>query len=496
MPAPTSSPSTRLRTFVGRHLPLLVLAVVTYLPLVLTQPGQVGADTKTYLYLDPGRLMRDAAFLWDSGVGLGGVTHQVIGYLWPMGPFYWFFDLLGVPDWLAQRLWLASLMFAAGAGVLYLLRTLGWPDRDRDEDDAPSTRWWDAGMLVAALAYALSPYVLDYAARISVILLPWAGLPWLIAFLARAIRGGGWRYPAAFALVTLTISSTNLTSVVLVGIGPAALGRLRRLDREGGDARARPSAPSGGSGCSPSACRCGGSSASLVEGRYGIPIVRYTETYQAVAVASTTPEVIRGLGYWFFYGNDKLGQWIVPSIHYMRYGIPLSFALPIFALLAGALTRFRHRLFFLTLIVVGAVMAVGGHPYDDPSPAGRLLVEWTKTDLGLAFRSTARVLPLLVLGTSVLLGAGVVAVGPPAPPPGQPDRASWPSCSSWPTCPPPGSARWSTATCAATRTSPSTGSTPPPTSTPRTTTPGSSSCPAPTSPPTAGATRSTRSPRA
>ena len=29
-------------------------------------------------------------------------------------------------------------------------------------------------MLVAALAYALSPYVLDYAARISVILLPWA----------------------------------------------------------------------------------------------------------------------------------------------------------------------------------------------------------------------------------------------------------------------------------------------------------------------------------
>ena len=61
-----------------------------------------------------------------------------------------------------------------------------------------------------------------------------------------------------------------------------------------------------------------------MEGRYGIPIVRYTETYQAVAVAATTPEVIRGLGYWFFYGNDKLGPWIVPSIHYMRYGIPLS----------------------------------------------------------------------------------------------------------------------------------------------------------------------------
>ena len=60
----------------------------------------------------------------------------------------------------------------------------------------------------------------------------------------------------------------------------------------------------------------------MVEGSYGIPILRYTETYQAVAVAATTPEVVRGLGYWFFYGNDKLGQWIVPSIDYMRYGIP------------------------------------------------------------------------------------------------------------------------------------------------------------------------------
>ncbi|HYF46782.1 MAG TPA: alpha-(1-_3)-arabinofuranosyltransferase family protein, partial [Acidimicrobiales bacterium] len=409
MPASTSSPSSRLRRLTERYGPFLLLAVVTYLPLVFTQPGKVGADTKTYLYLDPGRLMRDAAFLWDSGVGLGGVTHQVIGYLWPMGPFYWTFDVLGVPDWLAQRLWLASLMFAAGTGVLYLLRTLGWPERGTPEDAPASTRWWDAGMVVAALAYALSPYVLDYAARISVILLPWAGLPWLIALLARAIRGGGWRYPAAFALVTLTVSSTNLTSVVLVGIGPLlwvvfavwvekeatfrqALGAVWRV------------------GVLTVGVSLWWFVGLVVEGQYGIPIVRYTETYQAVAVASTTPEVVRGLGYWFFYGNDKLGQWIVPSIHYMRYGIPLSFALPIFGLLAGALTRFRHRLFFLTLIVVGAVMAVGGHPYDDPSLAGSVLVEWTKTDLGLAFRSTARVLPLLVLGTSVLLGAGLVAV--------------------------------------------------------------------------------------
>ncbi len=411
MPSSPSPALTRLRSSV----PLLLLAAVTYLPLVFTQPGQVGADTKTYLYLDPARLLRDAAFLWDPGVGLGGVTHQVIGYLWPMGPFYWFFDAIGVPDWMAQRLWLGSLLFAAGAGVLYLLRTLGWPDRpdadDRGDAVAPATppTWWDAGMVVAALAYALSPYVLDYAARISVILLPWAGLPWLIALLARAIRVGGWRYPAVFALVTLTISSTNLTSVVLVGIGPILwVVFVVWIDREAHWRQAL------GAVWRTGLLTVGVSLwwfvGLVVEGRYGIPIVRYTETYQAVAVASTTPEVVRGLGYWFFYGNDKLGQWIVPSIHYMRYGIPISFALPVFAFLSAALVRFRYRLFFVTLIVVAVLVAVGGHPYDDPSAVGGLLVEWTKTDLGLAFRSTARVLPLLVLGTSVLLGVGLVAL--------------------------------------------------------------------------------------
>jgi hypothetical protein len=37
----------------GDRLGILIPAVLAYVPLLLTQPGQVGADTKTYLYLDP-----------------------------------------------------------------------------------------------------------------------------------------------------------------------------------------------------------------------------------------------------------------------------------------------------------------------------------------------------------------------------------------------------------------------------------------------------------
>ena len=92
-------------------------------------------DTKTYLYLDPGRYVRQAVSLWDPSVGLGTVTHENIGYLLPMGPFYWAMAELHVPLWVAQRLWMGCLLYAAGAGALYLCRVLGLsgpgPLRDR-----------------------------------------------------------------------------------------------------------------------------------------------------------------------------------------------------------------------------------------------------------------------------------------------------------------------------------------------------------------------------
>ena len=64
--------------------------------------------------------------------------------------------------------------------MLYLLRTFGLRG---------------PGVVVAALAYMFTPYVLDYAARISVLLMPWAALPWMIAVTRKALREGGWRYP-------------------------------------------------------------------------------------------------------------------------------------------------------------------------------------------------------------------------------------------------------------------------------------------------------------
>ncbi|MGA0803107.1 MAG: alpha-(1-_3)-arabinofuranosyltransferase domain-containing protein, partial [Ilumatobacteraceae bacterium] len=101
---------------------LVGLALLAYLPALLSAPGRVPGDTKLSLYLDPLRLVTDSIWTWDSRQFSGWVPHQNVGYLWPTGPFYAVFDALSIPDWFAHRLWIGTLLFLAGAGVVRLGR--------------------------------------------------------------------------------------------------------------------------------------------------------------------------------------------------------------------------------------------------------------------------------------------------------------------------------------------------------------------------------------
>jgi len=393
---PGASPSTPSR-FRRPSVGAVLLVLVAYVPLLVTKPGRIGADTKTYLYLDPGRLLSRAVSMWDPNIGLGTITHQNIGYLWPMGPYYWLMETLGVPDWVAQRLWLGTIICAAGLGVRFLMREL---------------RWQSAGVTVASFAYALSPYLLDYGARISVILLPFAGLPWLVGLAARSIRTGGWRAPALFALVTLTVGGVNATSLLLVMVAPVLwMAHATFVAKESTLRRTL------AAGLRISILTLITSfwwiAGLAVQGAFGIPILRYTETYYVVANAALAPELLRGLGYWYFYGRDALGPWIRPAVTMVQTlpFLALSYLLPLLAFCGGLLSRFRHRGYFALLVATGLVMGVGSHPWTRPSPAGAVFRLWTTTDSGLAFRSTPRAVPLIALGLAVMLGAGAAAVG-------------------------------------------------------------------------------------
>ncbi|HEX7443688.1 MAG TPA: alpha-(1-_3)-arabinofuranosyltransferase family protein, partial [Acidimicrobiales bacterium] len=376
----------------------LVFAVLAFVPMLVGQSGAVTDDTKTYLYLDPGRYLRQALSLWDPNVGLGTVTHENIGYLLPMGPFYWILAELHVPLWIAQRLWLGALLFAAGSGMLYLCRTIGLSG---------------PGRYVASFGFMFTPYVLQYSGRISVILMPWSGLPWMIAFVILALRRGGWKYPALFALVVALVSGINASSILYVGVGPAlwlpfAVLVLRESTwRQAWGVVWRV-------GLLTALVSLWWAVGLQVEAAYGVNILKYTETLPSTSSASSPFEILRGLGYWFFYGaSDQTGNWTQTAVAYTQqlWLVFMTLAIPAAAFVAAALLKWRQRAYFILLVVVGMVLAVGPYPYYTPSGVSALIKAFMlDTTAGLALRSTDRASPLVLLGLAVLLGAGVTAI--------------------------------------------------------------------------------------
>ena len=374
-----------------------VLAAMAYAPLLAVRPGVVTPDTKTYLYLDPTRFLGQAAFMWNPTVGLGTVNHQYIGYLLPMGPFFAVFHLLGVPVWVAQRLWLGSILFAAGLGVLYLSRILGLRG---------------PGPAAAALAYMLSPYFLQYSGRISVILLPWAGLPFMLGLTIVALRRSGWREPALFAVVVATVSGINASSIIYVGVAPVLwLFYAVVVLRESTWRHAL------GTGLRITILTLGAClwwmAGLQVEAAYGVNVLKFTETVPSTSATSNPADIIRGLGYWYFYGTDHTGPWTNAAIRFTQdiSQLATSYAVPVAALVAAAFVRWRERAYFLILLFVGLVLSVGPFPFSDPTVIGGELKSFmTNTTVGLALRSTDRATPLVLLALFMLLGSGLTAL--------------------------------------------------------------------------------------
>lgn len=376
---------------------LLAFALLAYVPLLLTDIGRTAADTKSYLYLDPSRMLSRAVSMWDPHLGLGTTTHQNIGYLFPMGPFFWCTErLLHLPSWVAQRLWLGTLLLLAGLGARYLLRTLGVRG---------------PGLTVAMLAYAFTPYALQYSSRLSVLLSPWVALPWLIAFTARALAKPGWRYPALLAITVQLAGGVNASSLFFSLLGPIIYTFHALLVTRDTDLR-RVGAALWRTAVLLAATSVWWLSGLWVEGRYGLNVLQYTETVQDVSRTLFPFELLRGLGYWMFYGRDPAGAWNDAAALLARnpFVVLCTLLVPAAALLAGAVLRWRHRFLFVALIVSGLVIGVAAAPYDDPSFAGRVFKAFAAgSSLGLALRSTARATPLVALGVAALLGAGVSA---------------------------------------------------------------------------------------
>ncbi len=377
----------------------VVLAVLAYVPALTASPGRMPTDSKLYVYLNPGRFLADATTSFDPRQFAGWVPHQHIAYLWPTGPWFWFFDTLGFPDWIAHRLWIGTLLVVAGLGVRYLARVLGANP---------------LAALVAALVYQLSPYVLPYISRTSVLLLPWAGLGWIVAFTVLATRRPGWRHPAAIALVVFTVGAVNATALAMVIPAPALWLVHSAWGRSITWRKALTTAGQTG-------LLCVGVSLwwimmLVIQGRNGADVLVYSESLEAVSFTSTSTEVTRGLGYWLFYVRDAYAATTTASIDHLASGrtIVLGWVVVLTGLLGIAACRWEHRRFAALLVGAGIVLGVGVHPIDDPSPLMSLLVGDGEGGLALALRSSTRAVPVLLLGLALGAAQVVMSVRVPA----------------------------------------------------------------------------------
>ncbi len=134
--------------------------------------------------------------------------------------------------------------------------------------------------------------------------MPWAALGWMVGLVILAVRRGGWRYPALFAVVIALVGGVNATSILLAGLAPALwIFYAVWVTKEVSARRALAAV-----------LRLGVLSIGVslwwiaglwAEGVYGLNILKFTETIPTVTSTSLSSEVVRGLGYWYFYGAGQ-----------------------------------------------------------------------------------------------------------------------------------------------------------------------------------------------
>ncbi|GAA2622862.1 alpha-(1-_3)-arabinofuranosyltransferase [Actinomadura fulvescens] len=306
-----------------------------------TRPGRILADTKIDMAVNPLGFLGRALHLWDPAQ-FGQLQNQAAGYFFPMGPFYALGDLIGLPAWITQRLWLSLLLCAAFLGAKRLAERFGL--------GGPVSR------LVGALAYALGPHGLSALGQASWEYLPLAMLPWIILPLVSVGDGRGSRMRAAarsgvaVALCggingTATIAVLAVPAIYLLTRPRGTPGRLRLFAwwcAAVGFATAWWLAPL------------------VLTGRYGFSWLGYTEKADTTTGPTGLIDVLRGAERWINY----LDASSLPVGFQLSTGTFLIIVTAVLAALglAGLARRdLPERTFLLLVLLAGVAIIAAGH---------------------------------------------------------------------------------------------------------------------------------------
>lgn len=273
--APPSGPRPEPRT--GRRW-LAVFWLLVLSAFLAAAPGRIAFDTKLAVALDPVGFLGSLGTLWQSEGSFGGLSNQYVGYAFPMLPYYLIADLLQLPVWLAERLWLSLVVTAAFWGALRLAERLGYGSR-------PSR-------LLGAACYALWPVFTIVVGSTSAAALPGAVLPWVLLPLTRFVSARAAALRSA--LVIPLMGGVNATSVAasLLPVG------LYLLSRPGGSRKWRLIA-----WWVPGVLLATAWWAVplVLLNSYGADFLRYIEQASTTTATMSATELLRGAGNWVAY---------------------------------------------------------------------------------------------------------------------------------------------------------------------------------------------------
>ncbi|ONH60994.1 hypothetical protein CcI49_07630 [Frankia sp. CcI49] len=341
---------------------------------LLQAPGKLTADTKLDVPLEPWRFMEAATHLWNSTSDFGYLPNQYAGYLFPMGPFFGIGDLLNIPPWITQRLWMAVLLTLAAWGTVRLAEVLGIGGH--------------ASRILAGLSYALSPMFLGKVGATSVALAGASMLPWMVVPLILALRPDGAggadtghhdddseharaltaarfsprRAAALSGLAVLGTGGINATVTLCVLLCPAVV-----LVFAGGGRRAW--ALRGWW------CLCVVLATAwwvlslMVQGRYGINFLPFTETVQTTTATTSVGETLRGAADWMAYLALPMA-WLPAAREYVSSAAPIvaSALVAGFGLVGLARRDLPARRFLLVSLAVGVVAVSSSYSGEPVSP--------------------------------------------------------------------------------------------------------------------------------
>ncbi len=331
-----------------------VLVLLAYVPALTAAPGRMPSDSKLYVYLNPGR------FLGDNDVHVRPPPVRRVG----AAPAH----RLPVADGPVVLVLRARSASPTGSPIDSGSARCSSPPASACAGWRGCSGSGPTAALAAAIVYQLSPYILPYVSRTSILLLPYAGLGWIVGLTVLAAQRGRWRFAAGVALVVLTVGAVNATALAMIIPAPA-LWLVHAVWQRSITWR-RALATAAKVAVLSIAVSLWWIAMLMIQGKHGADVLAYSESLESVSFTSTSTEVLRGLGYWLFYIRDAFGATTTASLDYLASTRVIVFGVGLLAVVLSGLvfTTWQHRRYVALLIGSGLVLAVGVHPIDDPSP--------------------------------------------------------------------------------------------------------------------------------